>query len=136
MGKEIKVQFKAISQEEEQIGKVILDAAFKVHRYFGPGLLEKVYEISLAHEIKKAGLSVDRQVDVPLIYDGIEFKEALRLDLIIENKVICEVKAIEIVNPIWEVQVLSQLKLTGKRLGYLINFNVPLLKNGIRRFVR
>ncbi|MCE2772543.1 MAG: GxxExxY protein [Bacteroidetes bacterium] len=127
--------YAAISDEEERIGKSLIDAAFTVHKYFGPGLLEKVYEISLAHELQKRGFTVSRQVEVPVVYDGIQFEDGLRLDLLIENKVICEVKALENVNPVWEAQVLSQLKLTGHRLGYLINFNVPLIKNGIRRLV-
>lgn len=121
--------------ELENIGRTIVDGAFKVHKALGPGLLEKVYEICLAHELRKAGLKVQRQLDIPIIYDGIEFAEGLRLDLFVEEKVIVEIKAIEIVNPVWQAQIISHLKLMDKKLGYLINFNVPVIKEGIRRFV-
>ena len=100
----------------------------------GPGLLEKVYEVCLGHELKKKGFRVQRQVHIPIVYDNITFDEGLRLDLLVEDKVIVEIKAIETVNPVWEAQVLSHLKLTNLRLGFLINFNVSLIKNGIRRF--
>lgn len=119
----------------EQIGKRIVNAAFKVHKAMGPGLLEKVYELCLAYEIKKAGFEVKRQVTVPIIYDGITFEEGLRLDLLVADTVIIEVKAIEQVNPVWEAQIISHLKLMNKPLGYLINFNVPIIKKGIRRFI-
>ncbi len=124
-----------LSPEIERIGKIIVNSAFKVHKELGPGLLEKVYEICLEHELKKAGLDVARQLDVPIVYDGLRFNEGLRLDLLVEDKVIIEVKAIETVNPVWEAQILSHLRLTDKSLGYLINFNVPLIKSGIRRFL-
>jgi GxxExxY protein len=97
--------------------------------------LEKVYEVCLCHELRKLGLNVERQLDIPIVYDGITFDEGLRLDLLVEKKVIIELKAVDIVNPVWEAQIISHLTLTGKRLGYLINFNVPLIKEGIRRFV-
>jgi GxxExxY protein len=121
--------------EIEHIGKTIVNSAFKVHKELGPGLLEKVYEICLAHEINKSGIEVLRQLDIPIVYDGITFKEGLKLDLLVGNEVIVEIKAIETVNPVWQAQIISHLKLTGKQLGYLINFNVPLIKNGIQRFI-
>ena len=124
-----------LTEKEERIGKIIVNAAFKVHKELGPGLLEKIYEIALTHELQKAGLEVKRQVDVPIVYDGIKFDEGLRLDLLVEDLVIVETKAIEQVNPVWTAQVLSHLKLTKRRLGYLINFNVPIIKNGIKRLV-
>jgi len=124
-----------LSEREEEVGKMIVDAAFKVHSTLGPGLLEKIYEICFCHELKKKGLEYKRQLDIPIVYDGIEFPEGLRIDVLVEDLVICELKAVELVNPVWEAQILSHLKLTGKHLGYLINFNVPLIKNGIRRFV-
>ena len=124
-----------ITPEIEHIGKIVVNSAFKVHKVLGPGLLEKVYEICLAHEINKAGIKVLRQLDIPIVYDGITFEEGLRLDLLAGNEVIVEIKAIEIVNPVWQAQIISHLKLTGKQLGYLINFNVPLIKNGIQRFI-
>jgi GxxExxY protein len=127
-------QFGFLSFEEEEIGSLIVNAAFKVHKSLGPGLLEKVYEVCLAHELKKAGVQVQRQLTIPIVYDGIKFDEGLRLDLLVENKIIVEIKAIEMVNPVWEAQIISHLKLTGLKLGFLINFNVPLIKKGIRRF--
>ena len=124
-----------LTENEEQIGKAVVNTAFKVHKELGPGLLEKVYEVCLAHELKKENLIVRRQVDIPITYDGIVFDEGLRLDILVENLVICEIKAVDQVNAVWQAQVLSHLKLTSKRLGYLINFNVPLIKNGIQRIV-
>ena len=112
-----------------------MNAAFKVHKELGPGLLEKVYEACLAYEIEKAGLIVKRQVDIPIMYDGIQLNEKLRLDLIVENLVIIETKAVEIMNPVWQAQIISHLRLTNNELGFLINFNVPLIKNGIKRFI-
>lgn len=126
---------KMTSSEIEHIGKTIVNSAFKVHKELGTGLLEKVYEICLAHEINKAGIHVSRQLTIPIVYDGIAFEEGLRLDLLVGNEVIVEIKAIELVNPVWQAQVISHLQLTGKELGYLINFNVPLIKNGIQRFI-
>ena len=126
---------KAIPEELEIIGKKIVDAAYTIHKTLGLGLLEKVYEVCFCHELQKRGLTYERQVSVQIVYDGITFKEGLRLDGLVESSVICELKALETVNPVWEAQILSHLKLTDNRLGYLINFNVPLMKNGIRRFV-
>ena len=130
-----KQNFEPISDSIEQIGKKVVNAAFKVHSNLGPGLLEKVYEVCFCHEIQKSGLNYKRQVDIPIVYDHLIFNEGLRLDVIIENEIICELKALENVNPVWEAQILSHLRLTGKRLGFLINFNVPKIKDGIRRFV-
>lgn len=124
-----------LSERTEEIGKIVVNSAFKVHKQLGPGLLERVYEVCLAHEITKAGLDVKRQVDIPIFYDGIEFEEGLRLDLLIEDSIIIEIKAVEQINPVWEAQIISQLKLLNKDLGFLINFNVPLIKSGIKRFI-
>jgi GxxExxY protein len=121
--------------ELENIGTTIVNASFKVHKELGPGLLEKIYEVCLSHELNKAGLKVLRQVEIPIVYDGIEFNEGLRLDLLVEDQVIIEIKAIEKDNSLWQAQIISHLKLMNKKLGYLINFNVPLIKNGIKRFV-
>ena len=126
---------KILTPEGEDIGRIVVNSAFKLHNFLGPGLLEKVYEVCLAHELQKSRLHVQRQLDVPIQYDGLQFKEGLRLDLLIENKVVVEIKAIETVNPVWQAQILSHLKLTNLNLGYLINFNVPLIKDGIRRFI-
>jgi GxxExxY protein len=111
--------FLKLSDQEEEIGKAIVNAAYKVHTELGPGLLEKVYEVCITHELRKAGFAVARQIDIPIQYDGIVFQEGLRLDILIENKVVVEVKAVDLVNPVWQAQVLSHLKLTNLRLGYL-----------------
>jgi len=126
--------FRELSPLEEEIGKAIVNAVFEVHRDLGPGLLEKVYEVCVAHNLRKAGYEVKRQIDIPICYDGIQFDEGLRLDLLVNGLVIAELKAIDLVNPVWDAQIISHLKLTNLKLGYLINFNVPLIKNGIRRF--
>ncbi|HSB12021.1 MAG TPA: GxxExxY protein [Blastocatellia bacterium] len=128
-------RFAPISQREEMVARHIVNSAFTVHNHLGPGLLEKVYEACFCHELKKRGLSYNRQLDIPIVYDGLTFDEVLRLDVLVEDIVICELKAVDQVNPVWEAQVLSHLRLTGKRLGFLINFNVPLIESGIRRFV-
>ncbi len=133
--REQRINYSPLSPEEELTGKGIIEAAFRVHRGLGPGLLEKVYEICFCHELTKINLAYKRQIDIPIQYDGLKFNEGLRLDVLVNDLVICELKAIEQVNPVWEAQILSHLKLTGLRLGYLINFNIPLLKDGIRRFV-
>lgn len=124
-----------LSAEEERLGKQIVDSAYTVHKALGPGLLERVYEICFCHELSKRGLAYAMQVTVPVVYDGIVFEEALRLDALVDNLVVCELKAVEITQPLFTAQVISQLKLSGKRLGYLINFEVPLIKDGIKRIV-
>jgi GxxExxY protein len=123
-----------LSDEEEYIGKAIVHSAYLVHSTLGPGLLEKIYEICLTHELTKAGLVVERQVNVPIVYDNIVFEEGLRLDLLVNGTVVIELKAVDTIHPVWEAQIISQLRLTDLNLGYLINFNVALIKNGIRRF--
>jgi GxxExxY protein len=128
------MKFKDLSQQEEEIGKAIVNTAFKIHKELGPGLLEKVYEICVAHELRKAGYDVKRQIDIPIVYDGIQFDEGLRLDLLVSDLVIAELKAVDLINPVWQAQIISHLKLTKLRLGYLINFNVVLIKDGIQRF--
>ena len=132
---EIKRSFFPISTEEEAVGKAVVNAAYTVHKAPGPGLLEKVYEICFCHVLTKNGYHVKRQLDVPIIFDNLVFEEGLRLDVMVNNLVICELKAVETVNTVWQAQIISHLKLTDKRLGYLINFNVPLIKDGIKRYV-
>ena len=124
-----------IPEKTELIGKKVVNAAYKVHKNLGPGLLEKVYEVCFCHELYLLGVDYKRQVYLPIHYDNLVFDEGLRLDVLVEDVIICELKAIDIVNPVWEAQVLSHLRITGKHLGYLINFNVPKIKQGIRRFV-
>lgn len=95
-------EFKPLSKEEERIGKLVVNGAFKVHKAIGPGLLEKIYEIALEHELKKCGLQVTKQLDIPIVYDGITFEEGLKLDILVEDLVICEIKAVDQVNPVWQ----------------------------------
>lgn len=132
----IRKDLEVISEREEFLAKSIVNAAYKVHAALGPGLLEKVYEICFCYELEKAGIPVKRQIDVPVVYDGLVFDEGLRLDVLVDDLIVCELKAVDIVNPIWEAQILSHLKLTGKKLGFLINFNVPLIKQGIKRYIQ
>ncbi len=129
------MNFKPLSKKEEEIAKKIVDSAYTVHKELGAGLLEKVYETCFCHELSKRGIEFKRQIPIPIIYDGVKFDEGLRLDVLIEDKIICELKALDQMNPVWEAQILSYLKLTNKRLGFLINFNVPLIKKGIKRYV-
>jgi GxxExxY protein len=129
------MNFLPLSDQKESVAKKIVDLAYTVHKNLGPGLLEKVYEVCFCHELSKRNLTYERQVNIPIKYDGIVFDEGLRLDVLVENLIICELKAVDEINPVWEAQILSHLKLTGLRLGFLINFNVPIVKNGIKRFV-
>ncbi len=129
------MKFKLLPKREESIAEKIVDAAFTVHKVLGPGLLERVYEVCFCHELSKRELKYQRQVDLPITYDGMIFDEGLRLDVLVEELIICELKAVDEMNPVWKAQILSHLSLTGKRLGFLINFNVPLTKNGINRII-
>ncbi|MCW9708875.1 GxxExxY protein [Fodinibius salsisoli] len=122
-------QYDPISPELEKIGKGIVDSAYRVHKSLGPGLLEKIYEICFCHELSKKAIQSRRQVALPIHYEG------LRLDVLVADEVICELKALDEINPVWEAQILSHLKLLDKRLGYLINFNVKNIGKGIKRFV-
>ncbi len=118
---------------ENEIGRVVVDSAYQVHRKLGPGLLESVYEVALAHELRKRGLAVERQLPIPIVYDGIQFDEGFRADLVIENSVILELKSVEEVHRVHKKQLLTYLRLADKRLGYLINFGAELIKDGISR---
>jgi len=133
--KDVKKHYEPLPKETEEIASKIIDAAIAVHRTLGPGLLEKVYEVCLCHELVKRGLSIQRQVNVPIVYDGLSFEEGYRIDILVEDQIIIELKAAENYNPVWKAQILSYLKVTGKRLGLLINFNVPLLKDGVQRVI-
>jgi len=124
-----------IPEKTDAAAKQIVDAAFAVHKTLGPGLLESVYEVCLIHELTKRGLQVRKQVVLPVYYDNIRLDAGLRLDILVEEAVIVELKAIEQLMPVHRAQVLTYLKLTGYRLGLLINFNVSLIKNGIERIV-
>lgn len=113
----------------------IIGAAIEVHRHLGPGLLESAYETCLAYELERLGLVVERQKALPLVYKEILLDQGYRLDLLVEQKVIVELKAVEEITPAHEAQLISYLKFSGCKVGLLINFNVRLLKNGIRRFI-
>ena len=128
-------EFISLSEEEEAIAEKIVDAAYNVHKNLGPGLLEKIYATCFCHELAKRGVQYRRQVDLSIVYDHLILDEALRLDVLVEQKVICELKAVDTLNPVWKAQVLTHLKLTNLRLGFLINFNVPLIKDGIKRII-
>jgi len=120
---------------ENEIAKIVVDSAFQIHKRLGPGLLESVYEIVLAHVLKKRGLKVERQVPVAIVFEGIRFDEGFRADLIIGDKVIVELKSVEKVMPVHKKQLLTYLRLAGKRLGLLINFGSELIRDGISRVV-
>jgi GxxExxY protein len=120
---------------ENEIGTIVIDAAIAVHRELGPGLLETVYEIVLARELKERGLTVERQVPVPIQYTDIRFNEGFRADIIIAGKVILELKSVERVTAAHKKQVQTYLRLTGCKLGYLLNFGEALMKSGITRCV-
>jgi GxxExxY protein len=125
-----------IPDELNRISGSIVDAAITVHRELGPGLLENVYETCLAHELEKRGLRVERQVEQDVIYGGVVLDSGFKLDLLVESAIIVELKAVETLLPVHSAQILTYLRLSDLRLGLLMNFNVPLLKDGIRRFVR
>ena len=124
-----------LKTSEDEIGKQIVDSAFKVHQTLGPGLLEKIYERCMVYELETRGLKVARQTSIPIQYGNITFDEGLRLDLLVEDSVIIEIKAAEKANSLWQAQLLSYLRLSDNKLGYLINFNTPLFKQSIKRFV-
>jgi GxxExxY protein len=120
---------------ENEIAKEIVDAAYQIHRKLGPGLLESVYETILVFDLEKRGLSVERQVPVPIVYEGISFNEGYRADLIVEKKIIIELKSVETIAPVHKKQLLTYLRLGDKRLGLLINFGSELIRDGIHRVV-
>jgi GxxExxY protein len=123
-----------LNETEEFLCKGIVDCAYKVHKELGPGLLEKIYEACFCHELSKKEIPFKRQMKLPIKYDGILFDEGLQLDVLVDNLIICEFKAVETINPLWQAQIISHLKLTDLHVGFLINFNVPIIKNGIRRY--
>jgi len=120
---------------ENEIADRVMDAAFQIHRELGPGLLESVYEVILARKLTDTGLVVERQVPVPIQFQGISFDEGFRADLFVEQKVIIELKSVERLQPVHSKQLLTYLRLTGCRLGLLINFGENLMKDGFKRVV-
>jgi len=120
---------------ENEIAKEIVDAAYKIHTTLGPGLLESVYEVALVYELEQRGLSVARQQPIPIVYESVTFDEGFRADLVVENKVIVELKSVEQIAPVHNKQLLTYLRLTDMHLGLLINFGTALIKDGIKRIV-
>jgi GxxExxY protein len=120
---------------ENDIAKVVVDVAYQIHKKTGPGLLESAYEIILSHELKKRGIKFERQVPIPIIYDELEIEEGFRADMIIEKKVILELKSVEEIHPLHKKQLLTYLRLSGYHLGLIINFGALLIKDGIARVV-
>jgi GxxExxY protein len=127
--------FQPIPQEVQRAARQVVDAAFKVHKTLGPGLLESVYEVCLCHELKRWGVSFRQQVVLPVVYEGIKLDAGFRLDLLVEECLIVELKAVDKMVPLFDAQLLTYLKLSGLRLGLIINFNVPVIKEGIKRLV-
>ena len=127
--------YNSLSPIEEEVGKQIVDVAYSIRVALGSGLLESVYEKCFEYELKNRNILVERQKAVPIYYNGLKIDDGLRLDLLVGDAVIVELKAQEIIHPVWEAQMLSYLKLSERRLGYIINFHVPLIKNGIKRMI-
>lgn len=120
---------------ENEIGTIVVDSAIQLHRALGPGLLESVYEVILADRLESQGLTIERQVNIPITFEGKTFDEGFRADIVVEKKVILELKSVEKVHPAHKKQLLTYLKLTGMKLGYLLNFGEELIKTGITRSI-
>jgi GxxExxY protein len=129
-------QHDPVSKELDHLASQVVDAVYKVHSQLGPGLLESVYEICLCHELSKRDLPFQRQVSLPVSYEGIKLDAGLRLDILVDQQIIFELKAVEKMLPLFDAQMMTYLRLTGLRLGFLINFNVIFIKDGIKRIVR
>lgn len=127
--------FQKLSEREEFLAKKVVNIAFNIHKQIGPGLLESVYEKCFSYELNNHNIAYERQKEVPIIYNELRIADGLRLDLLIEDLLIIELKAQENFHPVWEAQLISYLKLTNKRIGFLINFHVPLIKDGIKRII-
>ena len=127
--------YQPLSDYEEFLATQVVDIAFKIHKELGPGLLESIYEKCFCHELAKRNVYFERQKEVSIIYDTLRIEGGLRLDLIVENLLIVEWKAQENNHPVWSAQLLSYLKLAEKRIGFIINFHVPLIKDGIKRMI-
>jgi len=129
-------RFDPITADVEALASSVVDAAFHVHKAFGPGLLESVYETCLCHELKQRGIPFKSQVALPIYYNELTLDNGLRLDMLVDDKLVVELKAVEKMQPLYDAQLLTYLKLSGLRLGLLINFNTVLIKDGIKRIVR
>lgn len=127
--------FQTLTDKEEWAASQIVDIAINIHKQLGPGLLESVYAKCFYYELSNRNIGYEREKPVPIIYNDLKIDDGLRLDCLVEQSIIIEFKAQENPHPVWEAQLMSYLKLTGKRLGFLINFHVPLMKNGIKRII-
>ena len=127
--------YQPVPVETERIGKLVLDTAYKVHTVLGPGLLESVYQIAMKHVLTTGGTFAETEVKLPIQFEGVELESALKIDLLVAKCVIAELKSVEKMNPVFEAQLITYLRLSKVRLGFLINFNVPHLKDGIKRIV-
>lgn len=127
--------YKKLSEREGYLARQIVDISIKIHKELGPGLLESVYAKCFYYELIKRDISFIKQKEVPIIYQTLQIDDGLRLDLLVDDLIIVEFKAQENYHPVWEAQLLSYLKLANKRLGFLINFHVPLMKDGIKRII-
>ena len=123
-----------LTEREEMLCKIIVECAYEVHKRLGPGLLEKIYEACFCYELSKRGVANKRQVSLPIKYDDMIFDEGLRIDVLVDDLIICEIKAVNEINPVWQAQVLSHLKLVNLHVGFLLNFNTSLMKHGTRRY--
>ena len=128
-------KYNQVSEKEERLGVQIVDIAVCIHKVLGPGLLESIYEKCFCYELSKRGVAFERQKIVRLKYDQLVIDEGLRIDLLVDDLVVVELKAQEYDHPVWEAQILSYLKLSNKRLGYILNFNVSLMKEGMKRMI-
>lgn len=129
------IKYNQVSENDERLGVHIIDIAVCIHKALGPGLLESIYEKCFCYELSKRGIAFERQKIVRLKYDQLVIDEGLRIDLLVDDLVVVELKAQEYYHPVWEAQILSYLKLSNKRLGYILNFNVPLMKEGMKRMI-
>jgi GxxExxY protein len=129
----IQNKFKPITEKEQWLTSQLMNIAISIHKILGPGLLESIYEKCFCYELAKRNIAFTRQQPIPIVYNNMLIDEGLKIDFVVEDLIIIELKAQESYNPVWEAQLLSYLKLTGKRLGYIMNFHVPLMKNGIKR---
>jgi len=129
------IQYNQVSEKEQRLGVHIIDIAVCIHKALGPGLLESIYEKCFCYELSKRGIAFERQKIVRLKYDQLVIDEGLRIDILVDDLVVVELKAQEYYHPVWEAQVLSYLKLSNKRLGYILNFNVSLMKEGMKRMI-
>lgn len=127
--------FRPLSDKEEVLARHIVDIAINIHKELGPGLLESVYAKCFYYELKQRDINFKRQAEVPIVYKELQIDDGLRLDLLVDDLIVLELKAQENYHPVWEAQLLSYLKLTRKRLGFLLNFHTPLMKDGIKRII-